>query len=276
MYVTHPDRPSTLTFQMNGATVTACLPDPALARELAGIYPTCVVEGAAPGEPDIVVRQARGAYELASARVSNAGLSGRELLPAFEWAVTLALLAGTARYVHVHAAGAVRRNRALLVLGPTGAGKSTLALHWSQAGAPVLGDDTVLLDETGRVHPFPRLFKIDPVAITRAGVRLERTPWWSPGSSEAWYDPADTGGWGSSAPIALVAVVERGGEGTVLVRDVTRRQGLAALLRSCQATGRTGTDAFDALTQAASGARFVALRYRRSDHAARTLIELLS
>lgn len=46
----------------------------------------------------------------------------------------------------LHAGGAVLEGRAVVVLGASGAGKSSLVAACLQAGAQVLGDDTLLLD----------------------------------------------------------------------------------------------------------------------------------
>jgi hypothetical protein len=58
----------------------------------------------------------------------------------------------------LHAAGVARGDRALLLAGSTGAGKSTLALALSEAGFAYLGDDMLFLERAARrlqVLAFP-------------------------------------------------------------------------------------------------------------------------
>jgi len=56
----------------------------------------------------------------------------------------------------VHALGVSYRDRATLLLLPSGGGKSTMALELlRQPGFQLLGEDTPLIDRKGRVLPFP-------------------------------------------------------------------------------------------------------------------------
>ncbi len=62
----------------------------------------------------------------------------------------------------VHAAAVVHNNRAVLLPGAAGLGKSTLALGLAAAGATLLGDDTVVLARNTldvRAMPFPLCVK---------------------------------------------------------------------------------------------------------------------
>jgi len=66
--------------------------------------------------------------------------------------------------VQLHAAGVSRDGAALLVAGPSGAGKTTLCVALLARGWRLLGDDTVPLDVgTGLALPFPK-----PLRIKRA------------------------------------------------------------------------------------------------------------
>lgn len=65
-------------------------------------------------------------------------------------------------YTRVHGIGLAHRDRTALVLAPSGGGKSTLARALLRhTEATLLGDDMVLLDRHGRIHPFPT-----PVGLT--------------------------------------------------------------------------------------------------------------
>ena len=78
-------------------------------------------------------------------------------------------MATFAAHAHLHAAGTVVSSRALVALGSSGAGKSSLALAWSLAGYPLLGDDAVLLAADGRVYLTER------VDLTRVGLDMKAT-----------------------------------------------------------------------------------------------------
>jgi hypothetical protein len=79
----------------------------------------------------------------------------------------------------VHAAGASRDGRALVLAGTSGCGKSTLSLALARAGFGFLGDDTLLLArrEGLRVLAFP-----DEIDLTEETVSLfpDIVPWLAP------------------------------------------------------------------------------------------------
>ena len=65
----------------------------------------------------------------------------------------------------LHALGLVHRDRAVLLLLPSGGGKSTMALHMlEKPGFSLLGEDTPLIDRRGRVLPFPLCMGVRPGA----------------------------------------------------------------------------------------------------------------
>jgi hypothetical protein len=79
----------------------------------------------------------------------------------------------------VHALGLSGANGAVLVLLPSGGGKTTLALRALQdAGVKLLSEDTPLLDHDGLVHPFPLRLGINEsdaeLAPAREVRRIER------------------------------------------------------------------------------------------------------
>ncbi len=81
----------------------------------------------------------------------------------------------------LHGASAVRDGRAVLLLGPSGVGKSTLAAALAAAGFEILGDDTIALwqDETRanwRVFPSGVALKLwgdalEALGVSAAGLR---------------------------------------------------------------------------------------------------------
>jgi hypothetical protein len=260
-----------------GADVAVALHDPALvepARELFRPYEVSPSDGgeAAPAvrtcssDDGIVVGWGRGDQE----RVR----SGNELVIAIEFALTESLLAACSGHAHLHASGAVVRGGAVLALGAAGAGKSSLAVSWSLAGIPVLGDDIVFVDATSRACPFKRLFKVTPAVLTECGVRPEQTPFWRPESAEAWYDPAEDGGWASPVPVALLAFVRYQPEADTAVRAINRASALRGLLQSLLPGGLSREASFDRLVLLSRRARAYDVTYGSATDAARVLAEL--
>jgi hypothetical protein len=72
----------------------------------------------------------------------------------------LSLLAPGAGSVLLPAAAIVRDGQAVILLGRSGTGKSSLSLRALAAGLPVLGDDQVLVSADGQVHRFPRRLRL--------------------------------------------------------------------------------------------------------------------
>ncbi|MFC1884857.1 hypothetical protein ACFL2O_08805 [Thermodesulfobacteriota bacterium] len=63
----------------------------------------------------------------------------------------------------VHALGVSSDNRGILLLLPSGGGKSTMALKLlSQPGYMLLGEDTPIIDRKGRILPFPLRLGVRP------------------------------------------------------------------------------------------------------------------
>ena len=56
----------------------------------------------------------------------------------------------------VHGGVVAHEGRAILLPGPTHAGKSTLVAELVRRGAPYFSDEYALIDADGRVHPYPR------------------------------------------------------------------------------------------------------------------------
>jgi len=89
-----------------------------------------------------------------------------ELLDQFESHVQLTVAEYAARRVFVHAGVVGWKGRAILIPGTSYSGKTTLVEHLIRAGATYYSDEYAVLDERGRVHPYPRPLGIrtDPAA----------------------------------------------------------------------------------------------------------------
>lgn len=67
----------------------------------------------------------------------------------------------------VHAGAVVWRERAIVLPGPSWAGKTTLTRALVERGAALLSDEYAVLDARGRVHPWPRPFAVKEGGSTR-------------------------------------------------------------------------------------------------------------
>lgn len=83
-----------------------------------------------------------------------------EVLGRFDAYLALVIAALSPRRVFVHAGAVEWKGRSILVPGATHTGKSTLVIELVRRGATYLSDEFAVLDEKGRVHPWPR-----PIAL---------------------------------------------------------------------------------------------------------------
>ncbi len=200
--------------------------------------------------------------------------SASDAIAAYEFAVTNDLLRAC-NHVQIHCAGSVFNHRAVLALGASGAGKSSLALAWLAAGYPTLGDDVVHLAADGRAVPFKRLFKVSPEMLQLVGVDPATTPFWNAECAEAWYDPADGAGWADTAEVALVALCHRKAGARLSLRPVDRTAGLNALLHSLMETGPRAEHSLDILVEVVKRARLVEVTFESALAAASAITEYL-
>lgn len=133
-----------------------------------------------------------------------------------------------------HAAAVARHGAAALIVGPGGAGKSTLAVRSVGAGFDYIGDDYVLLEpgEAPRVHNLYRSGKLggedlhDPLP---ADVSLYRTP---EDPAEKHFLRVDTRAILPSAPLALVVVPVIAGRRSPDAEEISSGEALRAVLPS--------------------------------------------
>ncbi len=85
-----------------------------------------------------------------------------QVLEEIEWAVMMGILSYHRDFIQVHASGLSRNGRGLLLIGPPGSGKTTLAIHLLLGGWRCLSDEIILLDyRKDVVLPLPRCFHVD-------------------------------------------------------------------------------------------------------------------
>jgi hypothetical protein len=193
------------------------------------------------------------------------------LLATCEFSLTQVFLAGCGEFAQLHASGAIVGAGAVLALGRAGAGKSSLALSWHRMGYPALGDDVVLLDGSGRAHPFKRLFELDAQTFEQLGVDPAETCLWEPGSDDAWYDPRGGAGWGEPAPVSLMAVASYSVEAELTVKPLSRAAALNALVHSQLTSTRDRRDRLEALAYVAEHAQAFEVTFGSAAEAAAAL-----
>jgi hypothetical protein len=123
----------------------------------------------------------------------------------------------------VHGFGATRHGRALLVLGPTGSGKTTAGLTLLADGWDFLGNDVVALQASGpevQALPTPSLVGIrdrEAIGVGRGQYRL------AAGAVTSW---------GAAAPVAAMLFLEATGSGPDRPEKVRRAVALARLIEN--------------------------------------------
>jgi len=83
-----------------------------------------------------------------------------EVLETFESNLRLFVAEAARRRLFVHAGVVGWRGRAILIPGQSMSGKTSLVLELVRAGAIYYSDEYAVLDEQGRVHPFPKTLSI--------------------------------------------------------------------------------------------------------------------
>src|SRR6185436_16438379 len=83
-----------------------------------------------------------------------------DLLEQFESHLQLTVAEFAPRRVFVHAGVVAWNGKAIVVPGSSFSGKSTLVAELLRAGATYYSDEYAVIDERGRVHPYPRQLRI--------------------------------------------------------------------------------------------------------------------
>lgn len=272
-----------VAFGLEGGSVAVRVPDAPLARDVAGLFPDYArpAGSGSPPPPDLEVLRTgeglrvRGDPALLGGREEVAPGSRVALLTWIEEGLARGLLALRSDLVHLHAAGASFPGGAVLALGPPGAGKSSLALAWSLAGHPLLGDDVVFLDGGGGARAFRRLLRIDPGRLTEHGVDPRETPHWSEDYDRAWFDPGGAGGWcRDRVRPTLLAFLDRRPDGPPRVDEMEPPEALALALSGVHSTGAPPAACVDPLGRLVSRARAVRVSYGSSAGAARLFVDV--
>jgi hypothetical protein len=265
-------------FELLGRAFGIATPGPDLAAQVARLMPS-LARPLEPGGADEVwtLHEESGAWivqapALPPERFPDLGAA----LEAVEFLVTSRLLSLLPTVPQLHAAGAVFRDRAVIAVGESGAGKSSIALQWSRAGIPVLGDDVVLLDREDRAVAFPRHFSVARARLEAAGAVPDAALSRGRADDELRYDPASPGGggWAPPAPVSLIAVIQRAAGLPLSVESIAPAHALTLLLGALHQTGSPPTDCFPRLAALAERSRAVRVTFDDAGEAARVLASL--
>ncbi len=263
-----------VAFEVLGTTVAVETPDEETTKAVAGLLPAYVSTRRATATECWRISDREGAWSIEGHLAPPDTFTSRDdALEALEYLIVLRLLHHADRVAHVHASGAVRNGEAMLALGTSGAGKTSIAFHWSLSGLPVLSDDVVFVDHDAAALPFKRLFSVDPRRFHAA--ELEPDPTLQIGSAEEhlWFDPASHGRWGDRAPVGTLAFIHYDPSTKFSIEPLPTPEALSLLLASVMDSGLSPEAAIDRLANVAKRARTLRVTFNDSAVAAATLAE---
>lgn len=161
----------------------------------------------------------------------------------------------------VHACVVTTEGAALLVPGPSMAGKTTLALALVEAGADYFSDEFAVLDDAGLVHPYCRR-----PSVRRHGRSVDHLPIDEFGGSVC----------GEPVPVRLIAdLAFRPGTSGLSIAELPSPQAVLALIANAVAARTQPTLVLDAAAAAVATARAVRGERGEASTAAPALLDLL-
>jgi hypothetical protein len=166
--------------------------------------------------------------------------------------------------VIVHAGVVAVKGRALLLPGRSRSGKTSLTAALVRAGAAYYSDEFAVLDQEGRIRPYPR-----PLAVR------QRT---ASGETTHHLEAKDLGAVAASVPAAVGVIVDCVYDPTVegvQLSATTEPRAALALMANAVAARSQPERVLDACTAAAVGTRSFAGRRGDTAVAAAALLEML-
>lgn len=148
-------------------------------------------------------------------------------------------------HLFVHAGVVAVDGRAIIIPGRSYAGKSTLVTSLVKAGATYYSDEYAVLDDQGRVIPYPRRVSLRKGPHGEAG-RLDF-------AHLAPQGPAED----HAIPIGLVALLRYDEEGGWDVRELDQLEAIMAMSEQTVAIQRRPADTFAILDKVARGATVI-------------------
>jgi hypothetical protein len=173
------------------------------------------------------------------------------LLTQLEWHAITAGLTATRDQAVFHAGALARDGAAVILLGQSGVGKTTLTTGLIRRGWQPYADDVTLLStHTTALEVFPRCFHMDAPALRRAaaGPHFKAVPGLPEHARPLHWAPAGL------APTAIV-VIERDAQGPSAMRPISQAEAAAALLGQAMANTLPRARVADVAVRAAAGAR---------------------
>lgn len=271
-----------LRFGWAGRRVVVEVADPDLAADVAVLFAPLRVEDDGPdgGGPALRVTTDADGYRL---RLDPTEPTERvfqdlpDLMSALEHALAVRLLEARRTETHLHAAAAVLEGRTVVAVGASGRGKSSLTLAWSLAGHPIVSDDTILVDEAGRVSGLPRLVKVDRRQLRIHGLAVTETVAPQGSNPEVWWDPSRSGGWAADPRLpALVAHVQFVRGRAMHLTRLSDVETLRILLDNVLPGGLRPEESVDRFLEIVRSARLVELTFGSAREAASVLHEAAS
>lgn len=175
------------------------------------------------------------------------------------WHVNQEAVRSCARHIVLHAAAAGRDGRAVLLPGPTEAGKTTLVAGLARAGLAYLTDEAVALSlDDGAAEPFPKPLSLHPpsAALFPELAGAEPGGASAPAGSARHVPPARLGARTATGPMQVAVVVFPryvAGAPTVLA-PLHRADALAMLCQNAFNLNRAGRAGFARLAALARSA----------------------
>ena len=271
--VSHASSPThRVAFQIFQRTVALTVPSPERASEIARMLPEYVVPGYS-GDPEehLHLREDSDGWILEAKQGTAVYSSLTDAITAAEHLVVLNLLLLSAHVAQVHAAGAATGNGAVLAIGKSGAGKSSIAVQWSLQGYPAYGDDIVFIDDEWRAAPFKRLFKANPSLLRELGEVVDPTLERFSDDEGAYWDPRAAAGWAEPTPIATIAIVQHEPDHRLEIDEIPKTEALRLMLGSLMPSSLTPAHCFDRLAAAAAEARTLRVVFGNAGEAAAAL-----
>ncbi|MDH3222710.1 MAG: hypothetical protein OEO23_03270 [Gemmatimonadota bacterium] len=228
-------------------------------------------------EPDVTVRSGAAGH-VVEWHGTVEHLTPGDFASQLEHIATQSILQGMIGVLQVHGAGVVGAAGAVLALGDSGSGKSSVAAAWCVSGRRILGDDVLFLDSLRMVHPFMKPLKVDADRVRALGIPLGDTVLWEAEAEEAWLDPAEYGGWGSPTPPTAVVLLDRRGAGPAesdcRLLAMSAPEAAQTLVRQLMASSDRRADCIDTILAVAGEVPCYRLGFHDSRRAAAVLERL--
>jgi hypothetical protein len=155
-----------------------------------------------------------------------------DLLSYLEWLAVAHAAQASAQHILIHAGAVVKETMTILLLGDSGAGKTTVTIGLIQRGWLPLSDDLALVAPQSRViAPFPRCFHIDD--FTAATIE-HRALFEDVGALKGYLRPlrwADT-----PARVSCLVRLARDAAAPTSARPISQAEGAGALLQAAIST----------------------------------------